>query len=400
MALKTDKLHQLKISLKKPEIKNVFISSYSPIKCGIANFTRDLTTVINMLNPNQLSRIVAVTPSQEEAKYPWEVEFEIHQENDEDYKGAVEYINQKKFDVVCLQHEYGIYGGDEGEKVLDLIKNIKIPLITTLHTILKTPSDKQKSIIKELDKRSKILVVMSQISKKRLASIYNVDPRKIVIVPLGIPDLPFSFSDYWKGLLGANGNFLVGTFGLLSPNKGCEYLIKALPAVLEKHPKVIAAIVGETHPKIKKWFDEKYRESLIKLTQKLGIEKKVYFLNQYFPHQELTYIVQAFDIFVAPYTNPQQISSAALSLAVGTGKACIATPFAHARELLGENRGILVPSKNYRKISEAINYLIENPEARQNMAQSSYLFGRKMTWVKVAESYLDLFRFVKNIYGR
>lgn len=400
MVLKLDKLKPPKNFFKKRDIKNVFISTYYPAKCGIANVTKDLVDAINKLNPNELSRIIALNSRAENIEYPWEVEKQINLDNDLDYKEAVDYINQKKFEIVCLQHEFGIYGGETGEKVLYLARNIKIPLITVFHTVLRTPSENQKNIIYNLGKKSRFVVVMSQISKKRLTTIYNLDPSKIFVIPLGIPDLPFSTTENWKELLGADGNFLIGSFGLLCPNKGYEYLIKALPVIFEKHPRAIAAIVGETHPVVKAQEGEKYRESLMELAKKLGIDHRIYFLNKYFPTEELTYIIQAMDIFVAPYIEPQQISSAALSLAVGTGRACIATCFPHAKELLAEKRGLIVPFKNPQKIADAINFMIENPEERMKMAHSSYLFGRKMTWVKIAENYLDLFRFAKNVYGR
>ncbi len=389
-----------KISIDKRDIKNVFISTYPPTKCGIANYTKDLTSAINLLNPTQLSRIVAVNSFVETLEYPWEVDCQINPEDDDNYKMAADFINGEKFQVACLQHEFGIYGGDYGEKVLALAKNLKVPLVITFHTVLKTPSDKEKMITQKLGKIAKVIVVMGQIPKKRLANIYGIDPRKVVIIPVGIPDLPFDPTEIYKELLGINGNFLIGTFGLIGPNKGYEYLIKALPAVFEKHPRTVAVIVGETHPRVKTWEGEVYREKLVKLTEKLGIQSRVHFLNKYFPTAELTSIVQAMDIFVAPYIASQQISSAALSFALGSGRACIATPFPHAKELLAENRGIIVPFKNPYKITDAINFLIENPENRQAMAQSSYLFGRRMTWVKVAETYLDVFRFIKNVYHR
>lgn len=400
MVIKFEKLHPPKNLIKKRDIKIVFISTYFPAKCGIANVTKDLVSAINMLNPNELCRVVALNSRAEKIEYPWEVERQINLDNNQDYKEAIDYINQKKFDVVCLQHEFGIYGGETGEKVLCLAKNIKTPIVTVFHTVLRTPSESQKNIINNLGKKSKFVVVMSQISKKRLTTIYGLDQNKIFVISLGIPDLPFTTTERWKELLGIDNNFLIGGFGLLSPNKGYEYLIKALPVVFDKHPKAIAAIVGETHPTIKATAGEKYRDSLIKLTKDLGINHRVHFLNKYFPTEELTYIVQAMDVFVAPYTDPQQISSAALSLAVGTGRSCVATPFPHAKELLAEGRGIIIPFKNPKEIAKAINFMIENPEERMKMAHSCYLYGRKMTWVKVAESYLDLFRFAKNVYGR
>jgi len=382
------------------DIGNIFIGTYPPVKCGIATFTKDLTTAVNLLNPNKLSEIVAVTPRGDKPTYPWEVSYKIECDKKEDYIKTAEYINSEGFDAVCIQHEYGIFGGSDGEYILDLAKRLEVPLVITLHTVLDTPSKNQKRIIKELSEIAKVMVVMSQTPKERLIKNHEVEPGKIVIIPHGIPDLPFSSSELWKNLLDAEGKFVIGSFGLLNPNKGYEYLINALPAVMEKHPQTIGLIAGETHPKVKEKQGEKYRESLIELTEKLGIKDRVYFLNKYLSLQELTSTIQALDIYVAPYANPQQISSGALAYAIGCGRACVATPFAYAKEHLNDKRGILVPFNNSGKISEALNFLIENPEEREKMAHSSYLLGRKMTWVKVADAYVDIFRFLRTVYGK
>lgn len=382
------------------DIKNAFVGTYPPIKCGIATFTKDLTTAVNLLNPNKLSEIIAVTPRGENPTYPWEVSHKIEYDNKEDYIKAAQYINKEGFDVVCIQHEYGIFGGKDGEYILEFAKQLETPLIITLHTVLETPSPNQKRIIKELSEIAKVMVVMSQTPKDRLIKQHKVEPGKIVIIPHGIPDLPFSSSELWKNLLDAEGKFIIGSFGLLGPNKGYEHLIKALPAVIKKHPEAVGLIAGETHPKVKEKYGEKYRESLVELTKKLGIKDRVFFLNRYFSLQELTSIIQAMDIFIAPYTNPQQISSGALAYAIGCGRACVATPFAYAKEHLSDKRGILVPFDDSEKLSEALNYLIENPEEREKMAHSSYLLGRKMTWVKVADAYTDIFRFLRTVYGK
>jgi glycosyltransferase involved in cell wall biosynthesis len=382
------------------DIKNVFIGTYPPVKCGIATFTKDLTTAINLLNPNSLSEIIAVTPRGENPNYPWEVSHRIEYDKKEDYIKAAQYINRERFDSVCIQHEYGIFGGSDGEYILNFAKHLEIPLTITLHTVLETPSPNQKKILKELSEIAKVMVVMSQTPKDRLIKLHQVEPGKIVVIPHGIPDLPFSSTEIWKSLFDVEGKFVIGSFGLLSPNKGYENLIKALPAVMKKHPEVICLLAGETHPREKEKFGEKYREDLIEQTEKFGIKEKVFFLNEYLSLQELTSVIQAMDIYVAPYTNPQQISSGALAYAIGCGRACVATPFAYAKEHLSDKRGILVPFNNSEKLSEALNFLIENPEEREKMAHSSYLLGRKMTWVKVADAYLDIFRFLRTVYGR
>lgn len=382
------------------EIKNVFIGTYPPVKCGIATFTKDLTSAVNMLNPDELTKIIAVTPKAQNVKYPWEVTYEVAQEDEKSYLEAARWINKEGFDVVCLQHEYGIFGGRDGEYILHLAKNLRVPLVLTLHTVLETPTPLRKKILQDLCQIAKVVVVMGQVSKTRLIEKYRVDAGKVIVVPHGIPDIPFSSSKTWKDLLGANGKFVIGTFGLLGPSKGYEYLINALPAVFKKHPRAVALIAGETHPKVKAECGEKYRESLIKLAEDLGIKNRVHFLNKYLSLQELIYVIQAMDVYVAPYVNPQQISSGALSYAVGAGRACISTPFAYAQEILKEGRGMIVPFENSSELTKALNSLIENPGEREKVAHSAYLLGRKMTWVKVADSYLDIFRFLKGIYGR
>ncbi|RJR23694.1 glycosyl transferase family 1, partial [Candidatus Microgenomates bacterium] len=252
------------------DIRNVFVGTYPPVKCGIATFTKDLTTAVNLLNPNKLSEIIAVTPWGEKPNYPWEVSYKIEYDNKEDYVKAAQYVNKEGFDAVCIQHEYGIFGGKDGEYILNFAKHLEVPLVVTLHTVLDTPSENQKRILKELSEIAKVMVVMGQTPKERLIKKHEVEPGKIVIIPHGIPDLPFSSSELWKSLLDAEGKFIIGSFGLLSPNKGYEHLIKALPAVIEKHTEVIGLIAGETHPKVKESMGEKYRESLVELTEKLG----------------------------------------------------------------------------------------------------------------------------------
>jgi len=383
------------------EIKNIFISTYPPVKCGLATFTKDLTTAINMLNPNELSRIVSVNPPNGQIKYPWEVYLQINKNDPQSYVGAAKQINKSKYDIVCLQHEYGIFGGKDGEYVLLLAKNLKVPLVVTFHTVLENPSPNQKRILKKLAEIAKVIVVMVRIAQQRLSDIYGVDLRKATVIPHGIPDYPFGDNKIWKSLLDIRENqYLIGTFGLLSPNKGYEYLIKAFPSVLKKHPRAILLIAGETHPLVKLKEGEAYRQKLIDMTEKLGIGKSVHFANKYFSLEELVSIIKAFDIFVCPSINPQQISSGTLAYAIGIGKACVSTSFAYAKEILASGKGVLIPFRNSEKIASGLISLLDNPEETEKIAQGSYLIGRKMTWVKVADSYLDVFKFLRSIYGK
>lgn len=386
-----------KLSEKRREVRAIFVSSYIPRKCGIATFTKDLTNAINALNPYALSEIMAVTdPTAPNGgyDYPWEVKFRVNQDDVTNYISAADYINSSSAEIVCLQHEFGLYGGQDGGYILEFLKRLKKKVVTTLHTTVEHPRENQKRIIKEIYKYSAAVVVMIDPVVKRLECVYGVDSRKIAVIHHGVPDLPFGGTEHFKEETSLTGRTVMSAINLISPNKGLEYAISAIPSIVKKIPDFLFLIIGETHPVVKKRYGEKYREELSSLVKKLKVEKHVKFINSYLPLEELIDYLRSSDYYVTPYLDVEQTASGTLSYAVGAGKICISTPYLYAQEVLNNNRGILVPFKDSKAISKAILHLNNNIKERQSIEREAYKYGRVMTWSSVALAYLDLFNLI------
>lgn len=378
------------------EVKVAYVATYPPKECGIATFTKDLTNAINMLNPHNLARIFALNHGVEKFIYPWEVLFEINNTKSTDFLKAAQYINQSNIDVVCIQHEYGIFGvNDSGIKILEFINALKKPIITTVHTTLINPNETQKLILTALGQKSKAVISLSKTGVERLNSVYGVEKNKIVHIPHGIPDIPLSLSETYKQLFGYAGKNVIGVHGLLSTGKGYEYVIQAMPAILKKNPNTIFVIAGATHPEVKKFHGESYREELIAVAQKLGVQDHIYMYNEYMALDTVINFIRSFDIYVTPYKNPEQIVSGCLAYAIGCGKATVSTPYIYATEVLDNDKGIIVGFGNSKQFAVEINNLLNKPELREQLALESYRYARTMTWVNVASKYLDLFMMVK-----
>ena len=378
------------------EVKIAYIATYPPKECGIATFTKDLTNAINMLNPHNLARIFALNHGAEKFKYPWEVLFEINNTKSVDFLKAAQYINQSNIDVINIQHEYGIFGvNDSGIKILEFINALKKPLVTTVHTTLLKPNKIQLEILSRLGKRSQAVVSLSKTGVQRLNTIYNIEKSKIVHIPHGIPDIPLSLTETYKAMFGYGGKKVIGVHGLLSPGKGYEYVIKAMPKIIKKHPNTIFVIAGATHPEVKKRHGESYREELMQLAEKLGVQDHIYMYNEYMSLDMVINFIRSFDIYVTPYKNPEQIVSGCLAYAIGCGKATVSTPYIYAKEVLDNDKGIVVDFENHNQFAKEINNLLDKPELREQLALESYRFARTMTWVNVVSKYLDLFTLVK-----
>ena len=372
-----------------------FIGNYLPRLCGIATFTTDLVQSVQKSNPNIECFTVAMNDRNEGYKYPSEVKFEINQNIFSDYNLAAEYLNFQQVDLVCLQHEYGIFGGNEGEYILHLLRNLRMPIVSTLHTVLSKPNEKQKKILQELSHLSSRVIVMAEKAVEFLEEIYEINKSKIILVPHGIPDMPFVDPNFYKDQFGVEGKKVILTFGLLSRNKGIEYVIEALPKVIEKNPDVVYLVLGVTHPNVKKYEGEEYRQNLERLVKKLGIDNNVFFVNRFVDIKELCEFIGATDIYITPYLNEDQIISGTLSYALGLGKATISTPYWCAKELLRDGRGILVNFRDKNAISDAINKLLADDLERNSMRKKAYLFSRGAIWPQVASSYLAVFNEVK-----
>src|ERR1039458_8394877 len=320
-----------------------FVGNYLPRQCGIATFTTDLCTALGSEYGSERLFAIPVNDPESNYEYPEQVRLELTQEDIASYERAAEFLNFNGNDLVCLQHEYGIYGGVAGRHILALLRKLKMPLVTTLHTVLRDPDANQRAVLEEIAQLSDRLVVMSEQAARFLREVYAVPAEKIDVIPHGVPDLPFMDPNYFKDKFGAEGKSVLLTFGLLSPNKGIENVIRALPAILEKHPDVMYIVSGVTHPHIRKREGERYREQLLALANELGVQDHLILNNRFVSAEELVEHVGAADIYITPYQQEAQVVSGTLAIALGAGKAIISTPYWHAKELLADNRGVLVP---------------------------------------------------------
>lgn len=377
-------------SLRKSPI--AFVSNYLPRRCGIATFTHDLCeAVASQVGPDQDVFAVAMNDVPEGYPYPERVRFEVRQSVQADYRMAAEFLNISQVSAVCLQHEYGIFGGASGSHILALLRRLRRPLVTTLHTVLKTPSDDQARVLRDIARLSDRLVVMSGLAVDILHDVYDVPREKIVMIPHGIPDVPFIDPNFCKDLFGVEGKKVILTFGLLSPGKGIEYAIQALPKVVQKHPEAVYIVLGETHPHIKRESGEEYRNGLLRQVGELGLKEHVVFHGRFVDQKELCEFLGAADLYITPYLNEAQITSGTLAYALGAGKATISTPYWYATEMLADGRGRLVPFRDADAIAEQIVGLLDNEVERHAMRKRAYTYCRKMVWQRVAQDYLDLF---------
>jgi glycosyltransferase involved in cell wall biosynthesis len=317
---------------------------------------------------------------------------EIEQEDCASYERAAEFLNFNGNDLVCLQHEYGIFGGPAGSHILSLLRRLKMPLVTTLHTVLREPDLDQQAVLEEIAHLSDRLIVMSELASTLLRSVYGVPTGKIDLIPHGVPDFAFTDPNYFKDLFSIQGKPVLLTFGLLSPNKGIENVIRALPAILAKHNNVTYIVSGATHPHIRRREGERYREGLQQLAIELGVSSHVIFNNRFVSAEELVEHVGAADIYITPYRQEAQIVSGTLAIALGAGKAIISTPYWHAQELLADGRGILVPFDDPASIAAATNRLLDNDAERHTMRKRAYLHSRGTTWQRTAQAYMGSFQ--------
>ncbi len=368
-----------------------FIGSYEPRQCGIATFTSNLAEAIAAGYPQITNFALAITDDENGYAYSPRVRFEFEEKDIASYHRAADFINVNQVDVISLQHEFGIYGGPAGSYILTLLREINVPVVTTLHTILDEPDDAQFKVIKELAGLSNRLISMSRRGVEYLKNIYGVPEEMIDFIPHGIPDIPFVDPNYYKDRFGVEGKIVLLTFGLLSRNKGIEYVIKALPEILKHNPNIVYIILGATHPNVLRQEGESYRNYLMNLAHSLDVSRHVIFNNKFVSQEELVEYIGAADIYITPYLNPQQITSGTLAYTVGAGKAVISTPYWHAQEILAEDRGILVPFEDEKAIAREVINLLENEAIRHAIRKKAYLLGRDMVWPRVAELYMESF---------
>jgi glycosyltransferase involved in cell wall biosynthesis len=372
--------------------KIAVIGNYLPRQCGIATFTCDLCDALaDQMKKNDDSLIaVAMDDFDEGYDYPDRVKFQIRANVQPDYIRAADFLNVHKFDSAILQHEFGIFGGSDGAYIINLIKNLRMPVMTTLHTILKDPSDKQRVIIQELARYSESLVVMAHKARSMLKEVYDIDDSKIEFIPHGIPDTPFERSDTFRNHLGLSDNKILLTFGLLSPAKGLDMMIQAMPGIVERHPEVVYIILGQIHPHVVKESGDAYLQSLYQLVNRLGMNDHTLFRNRFVSMETLIKYITAADIYITPYISEQQIVSGTLAYTTGMGTPAVSTPYWYAKEMLADGRGRLVPFNDDQAMAEAVNHLLDHEEERMEARKKCYQFGRSMIWKEVGRSYLNL----------
>lgn len=370
------------------------IGNYVPRQCGIATFTRDLVEAMAKNTGENVPRaeayVVAMNDLNQTYEYPEAVAFTIRQGHQRDYLEAVKYINYSAADVCLLQHEFGIFGGDDGVYILSLIQRLRIPLVVTFHTVLEEPSYNQKVIVQKIAKKADKVVVMSNLAIDFLTGIYRVPKKKIRLIEHGVPDFSYMQRKEYKKLMKLEDRKSLLTFGLLSKDKGIETVIHALPRVLEKYPDILYIVLGRTHPAVLRVSGEEYRNYLKRLVEKYRIGDHVYFYDRYVGNEELFSYLNAADVYITPYLNKAQITSGTLAYAIGAGAAVVSTPYWHARELLAEGRGRLYNFGDSKALVDILSRLFDNPTQLKELREKAYRFGRKALWPVIGTRYLEL----------
>ncbi|MGB6946535.1 MAG: glycosyltransferase family 4 protein [Bryobacteraceae bacterium] len=371
--------------------KIAFVGDHLPRKCGIATFTTDLLAAIQTAHPQSDCFAVSVNDIKGGYEYPEVVHFEIEEQDLSSYIRAADFLNISNVDLVCLQHEFGIFGGPAGGHILAFLRELRMPVVTTLHTVLREPRADQRRVMQELISLSTRLVVMTERGKQMLQEVYHAPTAKIDLIAHGIPDVGFVDPTYFKDQFGVEGKVVLLTFGLLSPNKGIEYVLNALPEIVAEFPEVVYIVLGATHPNELREHGEAYRVSLEMLAKKNKVEKNVIFYNDFVELENLKEFIGAADLYITPYLNEAQITSGTLAYTFGAGKAVVSTPYWHAAELLADDRGVLVPFADAAAIAREVIGLLRDDTRRHAMRKNAYRMGREMIWSNVAQLYMRSF---------
>lgn len=373
-----------------PPLQTCFISTFPPRKCGLATFTQDLVEAMARLQVGPDPWVVAVTHADMPLQYDNRVQLEIKQEEKDSYAAAARWLNAAPVDVVMIEHEYGIFGGEYGSYILSLLKKLDKPALVTLHTVLPEPQREQADIMRGLAKYSAGMVSLAEKGRDILMRRYGIPGDKIHVIRHGVPAMPTKEPAVLKKKYNLAGRQVISTFGLLHPGKGIEYALAALPEVVAEHPEVIYLILGQTHPEVQKRYGDAYVDSLRQQVKRLGIKKNVQFVNRYLSQDELMEYLALTDIYITPYLNPEQISSGPLAYAVALGKAVVSTPYLCAKELLANGRGLLVPFTASQALAQALLELLGNEAKRAQIAGRAAEFGRSLSWPAVAQQYLEV----------
>jgi glycosyltransferase involved in cell wall biosynthesis len=372
-----------------------FIGNYLPRKCGIATFTSDLLQAVAARHPRSRCFAVPVNDTDGCYQYPDVVRFEIEEQDLGSYRRAAGFLNSSNVDIVSVQHEFGIFGGPAGSHLLALLRELKAPAVTTLHTVLLKPNADQHRVMRQLIAHSTRLVVMTERGRTILQEVYQAPPAKIDLIPHGIPDVAFVASDSYKDRFGVGGKKVLLTFGLLSPNKGIEHVLNALPDIVAEFPDLVYIVLGATHPHELRTRGEAYRLGLQTIARERKLENHVIFQNRFVDLKELTEFIGAADVYITPYLDEGQSTSGTLAYAFGAGKAVISTPYRHAVELLRDQRGVLVPFADPKAIARELSGLLRDETRRNAMSDNAYKLGRTMVWSNTARVYMNSFEMAR-----
>jgi glycosyltransferase involved in cell wall biosynthesis len=378
--------------LSRPPL--AFLSSFPPRACGIATFTADLAEAVDDASPlSPRGHVIAINAGGTHYTYGPRVRWTIERDDLQSYRRAAQSINLSRVQLVSVQHEYGLFGGEYGEYLLTFLRTLEKPAVLTMHTVLERPDPRMRRVTEQLVGVASAVVVLAERAREILSEDYSaVDLEKVHFIPHGTPSVTYEPTTPAKKALGLEDRTVLSTFGLLGPDKGIEYALDALPEVVKRHPDVLYLVLGETHPELRKHSGETYREFLQERVAKLGLESHVRFDQRYLEKREIVQYLQATDVYVIPYLNPYQIASGTLSYAVASGKAVVSTPFIHAQELLSEGRGILARFRDRESLAVAITELLDNPSLRMQMEKAAYSYGLRMHWPAVGRAYCRLFQ--------
>ncbi|HZU12578.1 MAG TPA: glycosyltransferase family 4 protein [Chloroflexota bacterium] len=378
-----------------------FFGSYPPRECGIGTFTYDLVNAYDAIDPSRLSSVIAINDygqmyDYDLHDYQGRVRWQIDSDELQSYRDVADEINRSRVQVVNIQHEYGLFGGPDGEYLIDFMDRLQKPIVLTMHTVLPRPEGHFREVTQKLLDRADAVVVLARAAVPLIQNNYTLPPDRIHMIPHGIPNFTRkeAIRRRTKKMLRLGNRRLLSTFGLIGPSKAIEYVIRALPDIVAQHPDVLYLVIGETHPHIRQREGESYRNMLIDLARELGVGGHVRFNNRFLSNSELIRYLAATDVYLMAYLNKEQIVSGTLAYAVGCGKAVVATPFAYAEEMLSGGRGIIVPFRDSAAIADAVNGLLGNRRALLQMEEKAYRFSRPMVWPNVARMYLELFRYV------
>jgi glycosyltransferase involved in cell wall biosynthesis len=378
-----------------------FLGSYPPRECGIGTFTYDVVSSYDAIDPSRLSTVIAVNDygqmyDYDLHDYQGRVRYQIEADELDTYLQVADEINRSRIQIVNIQHEYGLFGGEHGEYIVEFMQHLNKPVVVTLHTVLPRPEGKFREVTQAMLDRAAAVVVLARAAVPMILDNYDMPAERLHVIPHGIPVFTRkeSIRRRTKKLLGLGTRPLLSTFGLIGPSKAIEYVIQALPSIVEHQPNVLYLVIGETHPHIRQREGEAYRNSLIELARDLGVQRHVRFNNRFLSNSELIRYLAATDVYIMAYLNKDQIVSGTLAYAVGCGKAVVATPFTYAQEMLSDGRGVIVPFKDSRAIATAVTSLLDDRKKLLAMEERAYRFSRSMTWPNVARMYLELFRYV------